>query len=41
MEMKRMLYLDEQWMTQCVTVLPSESIFNIANNVERDLSLGE
>ncbi|WP_299290262.1 hypothetical protein [Nitrosopumilus sp.] len=40
-EMKRMLYLDEQWMTQCVAVLPSESIFNIANNVERDLSLGE
>ena len=41
MEMKRMLYLDEQWMTRCVAVLPSESIFNIANNVQRDLSLGE
>ena len=40
-EMKRMLYLDEQWVTQCVAVLPSESIFNIANNVERDFSLGE
>ena len=40
-EMKRMLYLDEQWMTQCVAVLPSESILNIANDVKRDLSLGE
>lgn len=39
-EMKRMLHLDEQWMAQCVAVLPSESIFNIANNVKRD-SLGE
>lgn len=41
MEMKRMLHLDERWMTECVAVLPAESIFNIANNVERGFSLGE
>ena len=40
-EMKRMLYLDERWMTECVAVLPAESIFDIANSVERDFSLGE
>ena len=40
-DMKRLLYLDDQWMKQCVSVLPVESIFNIINNVERDFSYGE
>ena len=38
---KRLLYLDDLWMKECVSVLPSESIFNIVNNVERDFSFGE
>jgi len=29
------------WMKKCVSVLPSESIFYIVNNVERDFSYGE
>jgi len=40
-DMKLMLYLDEKWITECVSVLPAESIFDIANNVERDISHGE
>ena len=40
-DMKRMLYLDDIWMKECVTVLPHETILNIANNVERDFSSGE
>ena len=40
-DMKRLLYLDDLWMKQCVSVLPAESIFNIINNVERDFSYGE
>lgn len=40
-DMKLMLYLDEKWMNECVSVLPAESIFNIANNVERNISHGE
>ena len=40
-DMKLMLYLDEKWMNECVSVLPAESIFNIANNVERNVSHGE
>ena len=40
-DMKRLLYLDDLWMKQCVSVLPVESIFNIINNVERDFSYGE
>jgi len=40
-DMKRLLYLDDQWMKQCVSVLSAESIFNIINNVERDFSYGE
>jgi len=39
--MKRLVYLDELWMKECVSVLPVDSIFNIANNVERDFSHGE
>lgn len=38
---KRLLYLDDLWMKDCVAALPAESVFNIANNVERDTSYGE
>ena len=38
---KRLLYLDDLWMKECVSVLPTESIFNIVNNVERDFTFGE
>ena len=38
---KRLLYLDDLWMKECVSVLPTESIFNIVNNVERDITFGE
>jgi len=40
-EMKRILYLDNIWITECVAALPSDSIINIANNVERDIKHGE
>ena len=40
-DMRRLLYLDDLWMKECVSVLPSESIFYIVNNVERDFSYGE
>ena len=40
-DMKRLLYLDDLWMKECVSVLPSESIMSIVNNVERDFSYGE
>ena len=40
-DMKRMMYLDEKWMKECVSVLPAESIFNIVNNVDRNFSYGE
>ena len=40
-DMKRLLYIDDLWMKECVSVLPAESIFNIVNNVERDFSYGE
>jgi len=39
-DMKRLLYIDDLWMKECVSVLPAESIFNIVNNVERDFSYG-
>ena len=38
---KRLLYLDDLWMKDCVSVLPAESIFSIVNNVERDFTHGE
>ncbi len=38
---KLLLYLDDLWMKECVSVLPSESIFKIINNVQRDISFGE
>ena len=40
-DMRRLLYLDDLWMKECVSALPAESVFNIINNVERDFSYGE
>ena len=40
-DMKRMMYLDEKWMKECVSVLPADSIINIANNVDRKFSYGQ
>ncbi len=40
-DMKRLLYIDDLWMKECVSILPAEYIFNIVNNVERNLSYGE
>ena len=40
-DMKRILYLDEIWMNECVSTLPHETILKIANNVERDSTYGE
>ena len=40
-DMRRLLYLDDLWMKECVSVLPVESVFDIINNVERDFSYGE
>ena len=40
-DMRRLLYLDDLWMKECVSVLPAESVFDIVNNVERDFSFGE
>lgn len=40
-DFERLMYLDELWITECVNVLPAESVFSIVNNVERDFSYGE
>jgi len=40
-DMKRLLYIDNLWIKECVSVLPAESIINIVNNVEREISYGE
>ena len=40
-DMRRLLYFDDLWMKECVSVLPAESVFDIVNNVERDFSYGE
>ena len=40
-DFKRLMYFDEMWITECVNVLPAESVFSIVNNVERDFSYGE
>ncbi|MGH1568170.1 MAG: hypothetical protein ACRBBZ_03085 [Nitrosopumilus sp.] len=40
-DFERLMYLDELWITECVNVLSAESVFNIVNNVERDISYGE
>jgi len=39
--MKRLLYLDNMWIKECVSILPAESIINIVNNVEREIFYGE
>ena len=40
-DMKRLLYLDNMWIKECVSILPAESIINIVNNVKREISYGE
>jgi hypothetical protein len=40
-DFKRLMHLDELWITECVNVLPAESVFNIINNVERNPFSGE
>ena len=40
-DFKRLVYLDELWIKDCVSVLPADSIFNIVNNVERNFLHGE
>ena len=40
-DMKRLMYLDEIWMNECVSVLPADKIIDIANNVDRNFSFGE
>ncbi len=40
-DMKRLMYLDEKWIKECVSVLPADSIFSIVNNVDRNFSYGE
>lgn len=40
-DFEHLMYLDELWITECVNVLSAESVFSIANNVERDFSYGE
>jgi len=40
-DMKRLLYLDDLWMKECVSVLPADSLFSIINNVERNFSHNE
>ena len=40
-DMKRLMYLDEIWIKECVSALPADSIFNIVNNVDRNFSYGE
>ena len=40
-DMKRLIYLDEKWIKECVSVLPADLIFDIENNVDRNFSYGE
>ena len=40
-DFERLMHLDEMWITKCVNVLPIESVFDIANSVERNFSYGE
>jgi len=40
-DFQRLMYLDDLWIKECVSVLPADSIFNIVNNVERNSSYGE
>ncbi|MBL7001419.1 MAG: hypothetical protein ISR80_01485 [Nitrosopumilus sp.] len=40
-DMKRLVYLDEKWVKECVSILSADSIINIVNNVDRNFSYGE
>jgi len=40
-DLNRLLYLDNLWIKECISVLPADSIFSIINNVERNFSYGE
>ena len=40
-DMKRLLYLDDLWIKECVSILPADSLFSIINNVERDFPHNE
>jgi len=40
-DMKRLQYIDNLWIKDCVSALPADSIFSIVNNVEHDFSYGE
>ena len=40
-DMKRLLYIDNLWIKDCVNILSAESLFSIINNVERDFSHDE
>jgi len=40
-DFKHLVYLDELWIKECVSVLPADSVFSIVNNVERNFSFGE
>jgi hypothetical protein len=40
-DMNRLLYLDDLWIKECVSVLPADSLFSIINNVEREFSHDE
>lgn len=40
-DMNRLLYLDDLWIKECVSVLPADSLFSIINNVEREFSHNE
>ena len=40
-DFKRLVYLDELWIKDCVSVLSADSIFSIVNNVERNFLHGE
>jgi len=40
-DMKQLMYLDEIWIKECVSVLPADTIIDIANNVERNFLHGE
>lgn len=40
-DFKRLMHLDELWITECVNVLSPESVFQIANDAKRDIFYGE
>jgi len=40
-DFKRLMYLDDLWIKECVSVLPADSVFNIVNNVDRNSLSGE